>query len=225
MSLVLSMLRRSLDKGRYRATVQFETVRKMRLVYSNIWHASKYTLTTSVMVRDLKKTLVTSCPSYSLWFKRFVQGMHKRIGDEVYQDQEITLEVVHRLVNNLEKDYRDSVGNEKREHIANQAVFILAVLLMAIRGEEVFKLNLCEIRKFFLESSRNMKEPHIVLPSRGRFKSETGESFHFVSVTSKSNSGLQESLSASLSSSIDGISMTSDDPGDGIVEGYSEIAS
>ena len=63
MSLVLSMLRRSLDKGRYRATVQFETVRKMRLVYSNIWHASKYTLTTSVMVRDLKKTLVTSCPS------------------------------------------------------------------------------------------------------------------------------------------------------------------
>ena len=45
--------------------------------------------------------------------------MHKRMGDEVHQDQAITLEVVHRLVDNLERDYKDSGGNEKREHIAN----------------------------------------------------------------------------------------------------------
>ena len=118
-SLVVSILRKSLDKGRYRTTVQFERVRKMTSVYSNIWYAFKHTLTTSVMARDLRKTFVTSGPSYSLWFERFVHGMHKRMGDEVRQDQAITLEMVHRLVDNLEKDYRDSRGNEKREHIAN----------------------------------------------------------------------------------------------------------
>ena len=59
--------------------------------------------------------------------------------------------MVHRLVNNLEKDYRDSRGNEKRENIANQAVFILAAFLTVLRGEEVFKLNLGETGKFFLE--------------------------------------------------------------------------
>ena len=32
--------------------------------------------------------------------------------------------------------------------------------------------------------------PHAVLPLRGRFKGEIGESFHFVSVTAKIKSGL-----------------------------------
>ena len=36
-----------------------------------------------------------------------------------------------------------------------------------------------------------MTQPHIVLPLRKRFKGGTGESFHFVAVTSKRNSGLQ----------------------------------
>ena len=36
MSLAVSMLKRSLDKGIYQATVQFETVRKTRSAYSNI---------------------------------------------------------------------------------------------------------------------------------------------------------------------------------------------
>ena len=120
-----------------------------------------------------------------------MQGVHKRIWNEVHQDQAITLEVVHRLVDNLERDYKDSGGNDKKEHIANQTVFILAAFLAALRGEEVFKLNLGETRKFFLEATRNVKHPHVVLPLRGRFKGEKGESYHFVAVTSKSNSVLQ----------------------------------
>ena len=89
-----------------------------------------------------------------------------------------TLEVVYRLVDNLKRDYKDSGGNEKREHIANQEVFILAVFLVPLRGEEVFKLNLGETRKFFWETTGNVNQPHIVLPLRGRFNGETGESFH-----------------------------------------------
>ena len=68
MGIAVCMLERSLDKGRYRNTLQFETVRKLRSAFSNIWHASRQTLTTSVMARDLKKTYVTSCPIYGLWF-------------------------------------------------------------------------------------------------------------------------------------------------------------
>ena len=163
----------------------------MRSAYLNIWHSSKHTLTTSVMARDLKKMFENSCPSYSLWFERFVQGMHKRMGDESHQDQAITLEVIHRLIEDLEKDYRDNAEIDKREHIANLTIFVLAVFMATRRGEELFKLNLGETRKFFLESTVNTKQLHIVLPLRGRFKGETGESFYFVTVTSKSDSGLQ----------------------------------
>ena len=117
---------------------------------------------------------MSSCPSYGLLFERFVQGMHKRTGDEVHQDQAVTLKVVHRLVDNLEWDYRDSGGNEKKEHIANQAVFILEAFLVALRREEVFKLNLGETVTFFWEATGNVNQPHILLLLRGRFKGETG---------------------------------------------------
>ena len=63
MGLAVCMLARSPEKGRHQSTLQFESVRKMRLEFSNWWHASKFTLTTSVMARDTRKTYVTYCLS------------------------------------------------------------------------------------------------------------------------------------------------------------------
>ena len=103
--LAVCMLVRSLDKGRHQSTLQFKSVRKMRSAISNCWHASRFTLTTSVMARDTRKTYVTSCPSYSFWFERFIFGMHKRIGDVVHQDKAVTLDVVHKVIEGLEVDY------------------------------------------------------------------------------------------------------------------------
>ena len=57
MGIAVCMLERSLDKGRYRTTLQFETVRKLRSAFSNIWHASRQTLTTSVMAIGISRKL------------------------------------------------------------------------------------------------------------------------------------------------------------------------
>ena len=81
--LAICILIRSLDKGRHQLTLQFESVRKLRSAYSKVCHASKYTLSTSVLAQDARKTYVTSCPSYCLWFDHFMTGMHKRMGDVV----------------------------------------------------------------------------------------------------------------------------------------------
>ena len=51
MVLAVGMLIRSMGKGRYQSTLQFESVKKMRSSFSNMWHASKFTLTTNVMDR------------------------------------------------------------------------------------------------------------------------------------------------------------------------------
>ena len=53
------------------------------------------------------------------------------------------------------------------------------------------KLVLGEVRYYFTDARRNSKLLHVVLPLRDRFKGETGETFHFVVVTSKINSGLE----------------------------------
>lgn len=78
---------------------------------------------------------------------------------EVHQDQAVTLELVHRLIKDLEKNSQDDVRNDKREYIANQADFKLVVFLAALREEKVFKLNLGETRIFFLQSTGIQNNP------------------------------------------------------------------
>ena len=82
--LAAGMLIHFLDKVRYQSTLQFESARKIRSAYSNMWHSSKLTLTTSVMVKDATKIYVNSCSSYSFWFEPFIVVMHKRMGDVVH---------------------------------------------------------------------------------------------------------------------------------------------
>ena len=191
MGLAVCMLVRSLDKGRHQCTLQFESVRKMRSAFSNCWHASRFTLTTSVMARDTRKTYVTSCPSYSLWFERFIFGMHKRMGDVVHQDKAVTLDVVHKVIEGLEVDYLEERNDGAKEKIADVAVFVLASFLAALRGEETLKIVLGETKEFYKEGQSHGNHKHVILPLRGRFKGESGESYHLVVVTAKSNSGLQ----------------------------------
>ena len=155
-----------------------------------MWHASKHTLTTSVMAQDVRKTYVTSCPSYSLWFARFMTGMHKRISDVVKQDKAVTLDVIHRLIEGLEEDFLTELDPAAKEKISDAALFILASFLGGLRGEETLKLVLGEARQYITEAENHCKHKHVILPLRGRFKGETCELFHFVDVTTKTDSGL-----------------------------------
>ena len=68
MSFAICILIRSLDKDRDQSTLQYESVRNLPSDYSNLWHASKHTLTTSVMTQYIRKIHATSCASYSLWY-------------------------------------------------------------------------------------------------------------------------------------------------------------
>lgn len=49
----------------------------------------------------------------------------------------------------------------------DQAIFVLAVFLVAFRREILFKLLLGEVRDYFTEASKNVKILHVVLPLRG----------------------------------------------------------
>ena len=51
--------------------------------------------------------------------------MNKRMEDDVCQDKEITLEVVHKLIEKLEEDYLEADNDEERGTLANMKVFVL----------------------------------------------------------------------------------------------------
>ena len=72
-------------------------------------------------------------------------GMHKRMRDEVRQDLVVSLEVIHKLVEGLEEDYKSARDVKGREKLADLAVFVLAAFLAGLRGGEVTKLILGEV--------------------------------------------------------------------------------
>ena len=53
MRIAVCILLRSLNKDRYQNILQYESVKKVRSVFSNVWYESRNTLTTSVLTRDV----------------------------------------------------------------------------------------------------------------------------------------------------------------------------
>ena len=85
--------------------------------------------TTSRLVRDAREDYVTLCPAHSLWFKRFIFEMYKRMENEVRQDKAFTLNVMHRLVGGIEEEYSKSDRDKERGEVTDMTVFIVAAFL------------------------------------------------------------------------------------------------
>ncbi len=86
MAAAIVILQVSLNPGKYDKHVQFGTIRKFRSAFSNAYHASAEGQDAMVMAKDVRKMTVTKCPTYGLWFEKFMRGCHKRMGEIIKPD-------------------------------------------------------------------------------------------------------------------------------------------
>ena len=174
MHIAVIILQRSLDKGVYRDTIQFETARKLRSVYSNCWGASINTMRQGVMARETTKTFVTECPTYGMWFERYIKGLHSPMGDDRRPDAAIGSKLMKRLMNKVEVDYLEEDDDGYRRFVARAGLFYLGSFFGSLRGEEVNRI----LRKNFIllneDAMKLPSNPHVVLPLFGNFKGEQG---------------------------------------------------
>ena len=111
------------------------------------------------------------------------------MGDIVHQDKNVTLDVVHKLVEGLQVDYHEGGEDREKEKIADVAVFVS--FLAGLRGEEILRIVLGETKDFPEVGQAQGNRKHMRLPLKGIFKGDSGESYHLVVVTAKFNSRLQ----------------------------------
>ena len=105
-TVAVGLLVKSLNPGKYADHTQFETMRKLRSAYSNLYHASAGGSTAMMTLgRDTAKTFLSSCPSNSLWFERFCRGCFKRMGQETHQDLALSIDVLMALLRLLEDQW------------------------------------------------------------------------------------------------------------------------
>jgi hypothetical protein len=146
-------------------------------------------MTRGVMAKDSIKTFVTKCPTYSLWFERFVKGMHSRMGDDRRPDAAISTEVMLALMNKVNIDFIESERDFDERYYARAGLLFLGAYLGSLRGEEIPRI----IRRHFIQlnvdSMKHKTFPHAVLPLFGQFKGEQGIARCFLrrlSLTTKS---------------------------------------
>ncbi len=187
MAAAIVILQLSLNPGKYDKNVQFGTIRKFRSAYSNVYHASVQGSNSMVMAKDTKKLMVTDCPTYGLWFEKFMKGCHKRMGEIVRPDRALSSVILLEILNLLDEEWFNNPQNQLS--LAMEGAFYVIAFSCALRGEEVPLADLYGIRKHW-EAGVNHSPPHITIALLGRFKGETGENYHLLPIVPITRSGI-----------------------------------
>jgi hypothetical protein len=172
--------------------VQYNTVRKMKSAFVNVYFASVDNQGSAIVGgRDGKKFVSIEAPMYSEFFGRFQAGMHNRMGDKVVQDFGLSRGVVQKLQEVMEGEWIGAENSEvKKMEIAQLAVFVVVGYARALRGEEIPKLEITGLLKHFAEGGKT--EPkHVMLSVMGRLKQEDGERQHFLPVAAVTKSEIK----------------------------------
>jgi hypothetical protein len=191
MSAAVVILTRSLDVGKYAATVQYGTMRKMRGMFSNAFHASaEGYCSSSVMAKDTRKLMLTECPTYGTFFELFSRGCHKRMGDIVKPDRALSLPILHHIMSLVEKDWKFA-GHCEKYRYAMEGAFYLIAYCGALRGEEVPMSDLNSAFKHWDDGVADPMRKYVAIGLMGRFKNQIGEKFHFIPLAANTKSELK----------------------------------
>ena len=171
MGIAVATLLRSLDPGRNDEFVQYDTTRKFRSAFSNLWQASVHTTQGTVMSEGRNTLRVTTCPSNSFWFQRFMRGFHERVGDLIKQNLGISSAIMSVLMEKIGIMHEVNMDNVRTVELG---LYCMLCYLGALRGNEGFLVSLGECWRLREAARSNTELPHIVIPLQGKFKTSTG---------------------------------------------------
>ena len=191
--VAILMLEYSLQSGRYANYMQFETIRKLRSCFSNVYHASATgggDVTT--FGGDEKRFMaLTKCPTQSRWFVRFQYGCKKRMGQDVRPDLAMSMPVMKEMLWELEEMGKENEVDAERQNLLVSVIAYATISYCGLlRGHEGFLVDLHGLRTHLNDGRLDAEDPHVVVPLLGRFKNEVGERFHLILLASTTRSGL-----------------------------------
>jgi hypothetical protein len=176
MKLACCMLVRSLNAGKNARTIQFDTMRKLRSHISNYSHACPGGSGATFVGEDSNASTLSHAVTNSPWFRRFIRGCHRRMGDVWLPDRPLVITELQAALTLLEEDWNglqnDMVG---RGQVGLTACLIIAGFFAALRGEEIVRVDAGAMIKHWDESFNFKEAPHVPLMLVGRFKREIGE--------------------------------------------------
>mmetsp|Transcript_3766 Transcript_3766/g.5131 ORF Transcript_3766/g.5131 Transcript_3766/m.5131 type:complete len:384 (+) Transcript_3766:6692-7843(+) len=184
---------RSLDPGINASNVQFSTICKLRSHVSNYVHTTALGVGPTFIGEEGRTQMVSSSPTNSLWFQRFMTGCHKRMGDVLIPDRAIPIEEILASIR-IQKERLESTESDDRTtqlKIILTTTFIISGFISALRGEEMVKIDLGGIRFYWNEGIHHPSVPHVPLIILGKSKGEKSHKMFVQPLAITTQSGIE----------------------------------
>ena len=192
-AVACALVWKSLAPGRNSAHVQFSSVRKVRSAMSNYVHSTPDGVGWSTIGSgESGGQVFTNSPTNSLWFRRFLLGCHKRMGDVWIPDRALTVDELHVALEILEEGWgKSGLEFNERLGIALTGALLVIGFTAALRGEEMPQIDLGPMNRYWEEGDRHPRLKHVPLVMLGRFKQTVGEKLYFQPLAQVTNSGIR----------------------------------
>jgi hypothetical protein len=180
MSGAIAMLDRSLDPGRYADHVQYGVFRKVRSSITNIIQSGVGGLGDSMGAYQRNKIWVTKAATQKFWFSRFMEGLHKRVGEIRMPDRILTIEEIHAIDQCLEREFVHAKGKEDQKRLSELGTWFSGGICTGLRGEEMLLIDLYGTAKSVAQFMKeDASDPHFKFVILGRTKGvqEDGHKF------------------------------------------------
>ena len=193
--IAIKPIRASQQKGQDdKAYVQFDSIRKLRSVYANIFQSSPQVVHRNLLLKGPKGNsfALTNAPTDLLVIRMFIMGCEKQMGWLVIQELGFMVEVVKAMLGIWDQELESVNMNAKRKRDLVVVGGTLVVLAGgALQGGEVLLLKASELVKHQLDGKDCAEHPHVVIPLMGQFKNKTGEQNMMLALASGTSSGIE----------------------------------
>ena len=171
---------------------QFDSIRKFRSASTNEFESGIEASRELMLVGDGGRAFrLTSVPTQSRLFAKFMRGCEKRMGRLVKQNKALDVRILNKMLHFYELELlseKTSVSRKRFVKIA-MAYFVIS-FVGALRGGEGLMLEATSLAGY-IEEGRLNKIPYVLVPLLGRFKGETGERNVLLPFAATTKSGIQ----------------------------------
>jgi hypothetical protein len=154
-SMAIGMLIKSREPGQYANYQQFESIRKLRASFSNVFLTSMSGTTSLCSMGGTKPSSSSPiAPHTRIGSRNFPKGCLSHMGQVVKQDMAVSLELMLALVEMLEKEWEQATTSHLRSAIASVGAYVTVAFCGSFRGPEVFLADLYGLNKYLLQTSQ-----------------------------------------------------------------------
>ena len=177
MQAALAVLDRSQDRtGKYEEYVQPNTYRKVQSALSNLYRSSVLGMGDRVGAGGASKMWMSTGPTHTCWFGRFLEGLKKRTGEVVRQDKVLSIDQLLGIQGVLEDKWNAATTPGELLTVSRAGAWFIGTFSVALRGEEVPMIELAGTHNSLVRLHSAVRpRPHFLFKLSGATKNDRSE--------------------------------------------------